>query len=202
MRLILVRHGETAWNRERRIQGCRSDTELSVRGKDQAEKIALSLKGQKITAIYSSSLKRAMDTARVVARACGLEVRVIPELEEIDAGELEGLSEKKLEGRYREFWEEWKMGNPFLHLPGGESLDELQRRAWRAIERITEKHSDGLVVVISHFFAILTIICQALGLDLRHMRYLRQDLAAINILELTRQRNSLSLLNDTCHLAV
>lgn len=202
MRLILIRHGETPWNRERRIQGCHSDTELSAKGKKQAGKIALSLKSQRITAIYSSSLKRAMDTARVIAQACGLEVRGIPELQEIDAGELEGLLEKELEGQYREFWEEWKRGNPFLHLPGGESMDELQRRAWRAIERITEKHPDGVVAVISHFFVNLTVICQALGLDLRHMGRLRQDLASISILELTNQRNSLSLLNDTCHLEV
>ena len=67
MRLILVRHGETLWNRERRIQGCRSDTELSMRGKEQAEKIALSLKSQKVDRICSSTLKRAMDTACAVA---------------------------------------------------------------------------------------------------------------------------------------
>src|SRR4030042_2559550 len=165
MRLILVRHGETLWNRERRIQGCRSNTELSMRGKGQAEKIALSLKSQKIANICASPLKRAMDTAYVIAKAYGLEVRTIPELKEIDAGELEGLTEKQLKGRYGEFWEEWERGNPSLRLPGGESLDELQRRAWRAIEHITERYPDEMVVVVSHFFTNLTIIYQALELD-------------------------------------
>lgn len=202
MRLVLVRHGETPWNSERRIQGCRSNTELSMRGKEQAEKIALSLRSQKISHIYSSPLKRAMDTAYVVAQTCGLEVTTIPELKEIDAGELEGLTEKQLKGQYGEFWEEWKRGSPSLRLPGGESLEELQRRAWRAIEHITEKYPDEMVVVVSHFFTSLTIICQTLELDLYHIRRLKQDLAAVNVLELTKHRNSLSLLNDTCHLVV
>jgi broad specificity phosphatase PhoE len=127
---------------------------------------------------------------------------VIPELKEIDAGELEGKTEKQLKGPYRKYWEGWMRGDPSLHLPGGESLYELQRRAWRAIEHITEEYPDEVVLAISHFFTNLTIICQALELDLCHIRRLRQDLAAISILELTRQRNSIVLLNDTCHLMV
>ncbi|HJX70200.1 MAG TPA: histidine phosphatase family protein [Dehalococcoidia bacterium] len=200
MRLILVRHGETSWNQEGRIQGCRSDTELSERGKEQIRKVAQALRGQSITAIYSSPLRRAMDTAKAIAQALGLEVKVIPELRELDIGELEGLVEKELKGRYREFWEKWRGGNPSLHMPGGESLEELQRRAWQAIECIVGEHPDEVVAVTSHLFTNLTIICQALGLDLRYMRRLRQNVTAIDILDLTRQRNSLLLLNDTCHL--
>jgi len=200
MRLILIRHGETFWNWERRIQGCRSNTELNQRGKEQAEKIASLLGKQKVDAIYSSPLKRAVDTAQAIAQACGLGMNVAPELREIDAGELEGLSEEELGKRYKAFWREWRKGNSSLPLPGGESLEGLQRRAWGEIERIMERHPNETVAVISHLFANLTIICQALGLDLDNMRYLRQDPAAINILEITRQGNSLLLFNDTCHL--
>lgn len=202
MRLILVRHGETCWNSERRIQGCRTDSELSEKGKDQAKRIALALRSQNITAIYSSSLKRAMDVAHMVAKTHGLVVNIAPELNEIDAGELEGLSEKDLIEKHGEFWKEWVKCNPSLHAPGGESLKELQKRAWQTIQRLREKHPDEVVAVVSHLFTILTIICQALGLDLRHINHLRQDAAAINILELTRQRNSLLLLNDICHLEI
>ena len=200
MRLILIRHGETSWNWERRIQGCRSDTELSQRGKEQAEKIALLLGKQKVDAIYSSPLKRAMDTAQAIAQAYGLEVNVAPELREIDAGELEGLFEDELGKRYEGFWREWRKGSPSLPLPGGESLEGLQRRAWGEIERMMERHPNEIVAVVSHLFANLAIICQALGLDLGNMRRLRQDPAAINILEITQRGNSLLLFNDTCHL--
>jgi len=202
MRLILVRHGETSWNNQGRIQGCRSDTELSQKGRAQAEKIAIALRREKPDAVYSSNLKRARETARAIAQDCQLEVELNDDLREIDAGELEGLLGKELGGQYSNFWNEWRKGSPSLHIPGGESLEELQMRAWRSIQCITEKHPDEVVVVVSHFFVNKTIICQALGLDLRDMGRLRQDPAAVNILELANRRNTLLLLNDTCHLEV
>ena len=200
MRLLLIRHGETPWNRERRVQGCRSDTELGQRGREQAEKIALVLRKQRVDAIYSSPLKRAVDTAKAIAQACGLEVKVASELREIDAGELEGLSQEELRKRYKEFWKEWRESDPSFPLPGGESLEGLQRRAWGEIERIIERHPEETVAVIGHLLANLAIICRAVGLDLGHMGRLRQDPAAINILQITQQGNSLLLFNDTCHL--
>lgn len=200
MRLLLIRHGETPWNRERRVQGCRSDTELGQRGREQAEKIALVLRKHRVDAIYSSPLKRAVDTAKAIAQACGLEVKVASELREIDAGELEGLSQEELRKRYKEFWKEWRESDPSFPLPGGESLEGLQRRAWGEIERIIERHPEETVAVIGHLLANLAIICRAVGLDLGHMGRLRQDPAAINILQITQQGNSLLLFNDTCHL--
>ena len=200
MRLLLIRHGETPWNRERRVQGCRSDTELGQRGREQAEKIALVLRKQRVDAIYSSPLKRAVDTAKAIAQACGLGVNVASDLREIDAGELEGLSQEELRKRYKEFWKEWRESDPSFPLPGGESLEGLQRRAWGEIERIIERHPEETVAVIGHLLANLAIICRAVGLDLGHMGRLRQDPAAINILQITQQGNSLLLFNDTCHL--
>jgi len=202
MRLILVRHGETSWNCQGRIQGCRSDIELSQKGRAQAEQIAIALRREKLDAVYSSTLERARDTAQAIAQDCQLEVRLDHDLREIDAGELEGLLGKELGGQYSKFWNEWRKGSPSLHIPGGESLEELQIRAWAAIQCITRKHPDEVVAVVGHFFANLTIICQALGFDLRYMGRLRQDPAAINILELANRRNTLLLLNDTCHLEV
>lgn len=200
MRLLLIRHGETPWNREKRVQGCRSDTELSQRGREQAEKIALLLRKQRVDALYSSPLKRAVDTAKVIAQACGLEVQVASDLREIDAGELEGLSQEELRKRYEEFWKEWRESDPSFPLPGGESLEGLQRRAWGEMERIMERHPKETVVVVGHLLANLTIICRALGLDLGHLGRLRQDPGAINVLEITRQGSSLLQFNDTCHL--
>ena len=200
MQLLLIRHGETPWNSERRVQGCRSDTELSQRGREQAEKIALVLRKQRVDAIYSSPLKRAVDTAKAIARACGLEVKVAFELREIDAGELEGLSQEELRKRYGEFWKEWRESNPSFPLPGGESLEELQRRAWGEIERIMGRHPEETVAVVGHLLANLAIICRALGLHLGNMGLLRQEPAAINILQMTQQGSSLLQFNDTCHL--
>ncbi len=200
MNLILIRHGETAWNKQRRIQGSRSNTQLNETGYAQADRIAALLKQQRIDAIYSSPLKRAVNTAQTLATACGPQVRTVPELQEIDAGELDGLSEKEMGQGHLVFWNEWRKGDPSLHLPGGESLEDLQKRVGWAVERILERHTDDTVAVVGHLFTNLVIICRALGLDLHNIRRLRLALASISIVEFTTQGNTLLLFNDTCHL--
>jgi len=200
MRLILVRHGQTAWNQDRRIQGCRSDVELSREGEEQAERIASWLARRKVDAIYSSPLRRAVDTALATARACRVEIRIVSGLKEIDAGELEGLYADKLGKEHGGFWREWRRGNPAQPLPGGESLEEVRTRSWVEVEQIAEKHTGETVVVVGHFFTNLVVICQAIGISLATTAHLRQDPAATSILEISRQGNSLHLFNDTCHL--
>lgn len=200
MRLILIRHGQTASNRDRIIQGCGSDSGLSQRGWEQAERTASLLGKQEIDAVYSSPLKRAVDTAQAIAQTCQLEVNVTAGLKEIDAGELEGVPLDNMEEQHMEPWREWIRGNTSLPLPGGESLEELQRRAWKEIERIMERHRDETVVIVSHFMVTVAIICRAMGIDLSHALLLRQDPAGISIVEISAQGNSLLLFNDTCHL--
>lgn len=200
MRLILIRHGETAWNRHRRIQGCRSNTQLDEVGYEQADKIASRLKQQRIDAVYSSPLKRAVNTAQAIATACGLQVRTMPELQEIDAGELDGLSEQDMSQSSIAFWNEWRKGDPSLRLPGGESLEDLQRRVWWAFERVLERHPDDTVVVVGHLFTNLVIVSRALDLGLHNIRRLRLTPASISVVEFTTNGNTLLLFNDTCHL--
>lgn len=199
MRLILVRHGETIWNEEGRIQGF-TNIGLSERGKEQIKKVAQALSKERVTAIYSSPLKRAMDTAEAIAQFHDLEVIPDPDLREINVGDLEGLSLEELRNNHSDFLEEWKEGKGSLSMPGGESLEEVQERAWRAIQRITVKHPEGVVIVVSHVFTILTTICRALKLELPCFRRLRQDVGAISILHFGEQGTSLVLFNDTCHL--
>jgi alpha-ribazole phosphatase len=200
MKLILIRHGETTWNDERRIQGCRSDTELSQTGMEQAEKLASLFRSQKLDAVYSSPLKRALHTAQAIARACRMEVSIEFDLREMDAGDLEGLTEKDLLKRFGDFWQQRRQWAPSLVVPGGESLEGLQERAWGAIQGIRRKYPDGTVAVVGHLVVNLAIVCRALELDLQNMRVLRQDTTGVNVLELSGQGNSLSLFNDTCHL--
>ena len=195
----MVRHGESYWNEQRRVSGF-TDIDLTEKGKEQAKRLAIALKKEKVSAIYSSPLKRCVDTAQAIAQLCYLEVNIDPDLKELNAGELEGLPEEEISKRYGEFWQEWRRGSGSLHLPEGESLEELQIRAWRAIQRIAKRHPDEVVVVVSHLFTILVLISQVLGLELRYLRRLRQDEAAISILNMEEQGNSLVLLNGTCHL--
>lgn len=200
MKLILIRHGETEWNKQRRIQGCRSDTRLSQKGLEQADRLAAALRKERIDAIYASPMKRASETAQIIAEACKLQVHVFNELREIDAGELDGLFERELTGLYETAWKEFRNGNASTPLPGGESLQDVQKRTSWAIDRMLEKHIDGTVVVVAHLLANLAMVCQALGINLGQIARFKQAPASITILELTTQGNSLLLFNDTCHL--
>jgi broad specificity phosphatase PhoE len=200
MKLILVRHGETEWNKQRRIQGCRSDTRLSPKGLGEADRLAAALCKGRMDAIYSSPMKRAAETAQIIADACRMKVQVFHELREIDAGELDGLFERELTGSYETAWKELCGGNATAPLPGGESLQDLQKRTSWAIDRMLEKHIDGTVVVVAHLLVNLVVVCQVLGIDLSQVAHLRQAPASITTLEMTMQGNSLLLLNDTCHL--
>jgi len=200
MKLILIRHGETEWNKQRRIQGCRSDTRLSPKGLEEADRLAAVLRKERIDAIYSSPMKRAAETAQIIADACKMKVQMFNELREIDAGALDGLFERELTGSYETAWKEMRSGNASTPLPGGESLQDLQKRTSWAVDRMLEKHIDGTVVVVAHLLANLVVVCQALGINLSQVARLRQAPASITILELTTQGNSLLLLNDTCHL--
>ena len=192
LRLILVRHGETPWNEEGRVQGV-SDIELGENGRQQAHRVALALAGEGLTAAYSSPLKRALHTAREIARLHGLEVRQEPAFRELDPGEMEGLSLKEMGQRYGDFLKEWRYKRDSLCLPGGESLGEVQERAWGAVRQIVERHPEGVVVVVSHFFVLSTILCRALGIDWDNFGRMQPREAAINILDFGERGASIEI---------
>lgn len=199
--VILVRHGETDWNQERRVQGSGSDRQLTETGKQQAESIGSRLKQENIQAIYSSPLRRARDTAQAIARYHQLEVQIEPSLNEIYAGELEGVSLKKI-GSFLSELVARERGYESIHRQyGGESLIEVQQRAWSAIQRLVDKHRDGAIVVVSHYFVTLSIICSVLNLPLSEMGRLRLDTGSISTILFDERGIRLTLFNDNCHLA-
>ncbi len=200
MELILIRHGETRWNRERRTQGF-SDIELTEKGLKQAQKLAESLTTRKIDAIYSSPLKRALKTAETIAEPQGLTVQLFPELMELNQGDIEGITFQELRTKYKELLKEWLENPANLKMPNGESMKELQDRGWKAITRIFEAHKEGTVAAVSHNLCIITILCKVLNLELSNFRHIRQNNSAINIIEKTEERGIvLTLMNDTCHM--
>lgn len=198
--VILVRHGETEWNKSRRIQGCNSNIPLNETGKQQVATLALRLKSEPIQAIYSSPLRRSLDTAQAIARYHQLEVRLEPDLREFNLGELEGTKIEHLGKSYREILIANSQGELLPRVPGGESLREVQQRAWSAIQRLVSQHSEGVIVVVSHYFVLLTIICHGLNLPLPEMPRLRLYASSMSILAFDGQFPRLLLLNDTCHL--
>lgn len=200
MRLVLVRHGETEHNRDQLTLG-RADVPLNERGCLQADALAASFVTAP-AAIYASPLARAAETARRIGAATGVAVTVEPALIEMDVGEMEHLTGAQLRERYPDFLRTWlSPACADARMPGGETLAEVQDRAWASVERMRAAHPDGAVVAVTHNFVILIIVCRALGLPLAHFRRLRQSLAAKTTIEVREDACTLLQLNDTAHLA-
>lgn len=199
MRLFLIRHGETWWNEMHKFQGS-SDIELSPQGWRQAQKLAISLKDESITKIYTSPLKRAQQTAAEVAKCHYCSITILDGLRELDQGHLEGLTGEEFKQKYPNFLKEWLKNPGDVKLPGGESLREVQQRAWQAIERIKEENTSATVVAVAHNFVNILILCKILGISLNNFRCIKQDPTAKNLIEFSRKGIFVHLLNDTCHL--
>ena len=146
--LLLVRHGETDWNAERRWQG-HADVPLNDRGREQARALAEQLAGEQIDAIYTSDLSRARVTADAVGTRLGVEVVTDPDLREIDVGAIEGLTAEEAKA-----FEGWQ----------GEPIEAHAERVLRAVQRIAERHPDGRVLVVTHGGSMRRIH-EHLGLD-------------------------------------
>jgi broad specificity phosphatase PhoE len=206
LKLILVRHGETYWNEERRIQGGDSDIELNDTGLEQARKLAAFLKNENIIDIVSSPLQRAKATAEAIASHHQLSVEVDQGLRELRVGELEGMSVSNLSTTFSQFLMQWWRGEDSTRLPEGESLVELQQRAWKVVERLLDKHnaspehSEGTtVVVVSHYFVTLAIVLKALNLPLNYFIKFKVDPGGVSILEFRDYGTRLVTFNDTSY---
>jgi len=198
-RVVLVRHGETEWNRVERFRG-RIDIELNETGRRQARALAQRLSGWPISAIYSSPLDRALQTAQPIAEACGLEVAILEGMADVDYGQSAGLSPEEAAAQDPQVHEIWVQTPLLTSFPGGESLQQVRERAWSALEEVSSAHQGGTILVVSHVVVNRVLICSALGLVGDAFWRIGQDNAAINILQGGNGRYHLLLLNDTSHL--
>ena len=200
MRLILIRHGQTEWNREYRVQG-QADPPLNETGKAQAEAIARALQHEPIRAIYSSPLSRALDTALAINRFHAVAVLPHEGLKELNVGETDGIYFPDLPMHYPDFFAQWKTSAASVRWPGGETLPELQDRVWRAVCEITAQTIEGSVVITSHLFALTSLLCKVLDLDLSGFRKLNLSVGSISEIEISGDRYRLIRFNETCHLS-
>jgi alpha-ribazole phosphatase/probable phosphoglycerate mutase len=179
--VIFVRHAEPQDEMRGRVYG-RIDVELSARGRRHAEEIAATLVTEPIVAVYSSPLRRAVATARPLARALGLEPIVVADLREIDFGELEGLTVDEAAERYPAE-AQWMNAPAGASFPGGESVASLGERAVRAAREIAVRHEGETVAVFSHAVVIRAIVADALAMPLDAMFRLDQSYGGVTIIE-------------------
>jgi len=198
MKLIIARHGETDWNVNEVFRG-RLDIELNETGHKQARLMADYLAGTRLSAVYSSPLKRALETAQAVAGRQGIEVTASPELTDMDFGEWQGLSIKTVRDEYPEFFARWLEEPHHLKVPGGESLLDVRERSLLLVNRVAEQAA-GDVLLVSHRVVGKILTCALLGLDDSHFWNVKLDTCGLTTFELEDERLVLTGHNDTSFL--
>ena len=200
MRLYLVRHGETAYNRDGLGLGV-ADPPLTERGLHQTAAAVERLAAEPVDRIISSPLGRAAAIARGIAERTGAPLEVREELIELDVGETEGLPFREMRERFPGFIEAWRAPDPSdVAMPGGESLAQVAARLEPLAAELHALPDDSTVVAVSHNFVLRLLICRLLHLEIAAFRAFGLDLASISALSLRNGQASLRTLNDRCHL--
>lgn len=192
MTLILIRHAQTAFNVQRRFLG-RTDLPLDEVGIGQVQRLGERFKKERWDSLYSSPLLRARQTAAVLGVP-----QLVDGLMEMDMGALEGLSREEMEARYPGLLEHWFEDPTTFRPPGGETLEEAQERAWKALVGLLP--ADGTVVVVTHQLVLAGILCRILGEPLRRFRKLSHGNTGFTTLAGEGTNLRLLSLNDIAHL--
>ena len=195
-RLILIRHGETPWTRERRYQG-HSDTPLSSYGKKQVLQLARTVRRLGIHVLYTSSLQRARQTAAILSKITRVSPRVDARLGELFFGRWEGQSAAELLAARDPVFRAWCRGQ-IVTPPGGESLRSLRARTSRFLRDCLRRHCGKTVAIVSHGGPIKTILFEALKLPARSLWSFRIDPGSMTVLNFYPHFTQLVSLNQTC----
>lgn len=200
MKIIVVRHGQTEWNKKDIFRG-RKDVPLDEGGKRQAMLTAkhLAQMDLSVKAVYTSPLQRAIETAKSIATAIGLDVIVKPELIEFDYGQWEGHSVDEVKRQYPQMYAHWLTNPAQLIIPGAETLQQVRKRINDGVKTILGE-ARGDTVIVGHKLTNKIIIGCLMGWDQDHFWKIEQDLAAINIIDIDGGHAGVEMLNHTTHL--
>ena len=199
MNLILVRHGETAWNVSGKYQG-QTDVPLSAAGLKQAQILAAYFPVAKVDAIYASDLKRAMVTAEYLGKKFGLTVRPEKAFRELNFGDWEGLTYEEITAKWPEAMDNFLAHPDKLVIPNGESFAMLQDRAMAKVREMIALHPEQNVVLVAHGAVLRTVLAAALDIPLANVWRLRQYNTAISLIRYTDTMPLVEVMNSTAHL--
>lgn len=203
IRLVLIRHGQTAWNKSGKYQG-QSDVALSEEGLEQARCLAEHFPVEKLDAVYASDLSRAMVTAETVAQKFGLEVRPEPAFRELSFGKWEGLTYAEIVAGWPDAMANFLTHPDIMEIPQGESFPQVQQRAMARLKEIVAEHEphDHTVGIFAHGAVLRTILTGIMQMPLSQVWTLSQYNTAVNIVRFDEGRPTVELLNSTAHLAM
>jgi len=201
VKFFVVRHGETAWNKLGRFQG-HTDIRLNDRGQSQARETAVASEDWGCTAIYSSPLVRTVQVAEEIAKVTPMTVTHESRLKELSLGDLEGVTGEEMRNGWPALFAAWRSEPENMSMPNGESLAQLRDRTWQVILDIEQKHlPDESIVVISHNFAIRSIISELLGVPLAYFHRMSLHLASVCTFDSDERGRRLTGYNSTSHLS-
>lgn len=195
----MIRHGQSTWNREHRIQG-QLDPPLSDQGRRQAELLGARLGVHRFVAAYSSDLKRAAETAQLIAGFAGVPVQPLGGLREVFLGEWEGLTSEEIAERYPEAWSRWVEEPDWDVVPGGEGAALFEARVAAALDDIFNRHAHGDVLVVTHGGVIQIALHRVVGRPSRGLFPFKIQNASISVLEQRDGRMVIGGVNDVAHL--
>jgi broad specificity phosphatase PhoE len=199
--LHFLRHGQTALSREDNFCGSGLDPELTDAGLQMADAFAAAHRNQSWRAIYTSSLSRAIATAKPLAAALGTATETRSEFNEIAYGQWEGLTKEIVARDYHDDYVSW-LADPAWHAPTeGELAITVARRSLHAIDEIKQQCTDGNVLIVSHKATIRIALCGLLGIDVGRFRYrLGCPVGSVSIVEFSSAGPLLHSLADRSHL--
>ena len=198
-RIYLVRHGQTAWNKAKIFRG-RRDIPLDEQGCLEAACAARALRGVSLAAVYSSPLSRARETAEAIAAGRGLVVIVDEAFTDIDYGAWTEYWDIEARRKFGDQYRQWKESPHRVKFPGGESLDDVRRRAAPRLMELARQYPEGMIALVSHRVVLKLLLCEAKGLDNSHFWEVRLDTGAISALEYANGTLRIAVENDTRHL--
>ena len=197
--IILVRHGQTPWNKDKIFRGT-FDIPHDETGREEARLAGDWLKGETIHAAYCSPLSRARDTAEAIAQHHGLMVTDLPGIIDLNYGDWQGMPLAEVKVKSADLYRQWETAPHTVRFPGGETLEEVSKRAWAAVGEAVQRHPNQTVLLAAHRVVNKVLIARFIGLDNSHFWRIGQDTTAINRFRLVGDTWHFMLINDTCHL--
>jgi broad specificity phosphatase PhoE len=199
-RFILIRHGQTEWNRgAERFRG-RADVPLDDLGRAQAQKIAVRLANEKIATIYASPMQRTLNSAQPLADAQHLQTQPHPGLLDIDVGAVEGMTIDEARQAFPDVMAQWLSTPGVAKFPKGESFKKMRTRIVALLDELAPKHNGETIALVTHRVVCSAMLCVVLGLEPNALWRIRQDNACVNLFEKHENGFVVTLMNDTRHL--
>jgi broad specificity phosphatase PhoE len=197
--ILLIRHGETQWNRSGIFRGS-CDVPLNDAGRRQARLLGQVLACRQIDAAYTSALSRASETAQLALGDRDIEARADGRFVDFSYGHWQGLAEADVARRWPEELAAWKSKPHTLRVPGGDTLGEVYDRAFEGMEELAARHGGGTIALFAHRVVNKLLVLGALGLGLDRFGFIRQDNACFNEFQRSAGGYVIVCLNDTSHL--